>query len=460
MTGPASVTRRSLLRKRRLLLLVLAAAVAAAATLFGGVFSEAPASDGRSTAVAAPAFGAATPVASAPARDAATEIRRLQTALRHDRSDAESLTLLGLAYEQRARETGDPSYYSRADGVLGEALALSPRSPLVQSGLGSLALARHRFRDALSLGRRAVALGTSSGAPRSLQSRSWGVVGDALVELGRYGAAFGAFDRMMRLEPGLAAYARVSYARELLGHRAAALAPMRAAVDASDGEPEPLAWTSVQLGKLYWSLGRIDAARAQYLRALHALPGYVYALDALAQVDAARGRSARAIAFERRAIATAPLPQFVATLVDLLSNAGRRAEARRQYALMGAIRRLLAANGVKTDLEIALFQTDHRIRPRESLRLARAARRDRPSVDGDDVLAWALARKGRCAEALPYSQHALRLGTRDPLKLFHRGMIERCLGHHADARAWFRRTLALNAHFSILWSPVARRYAR
>jgi tetratricopeptide (TPR) repeat protein len=235
---------------------------------------------------------------------------------------------------------------------------------------------------------------------------------------------------------------------------------MQAAVNSSDGEPEPLAWTSVQLGKLDWSLGRVDAAQAAYLRALHSLPGYVYALDALAQVEAARGHATQAIKLERRAISTAPLPQFVATLGDLLSTSGHQAEARQQYALMGAIRRLLAANGVKTDLEIALFQTDHRIRLRESLDLARAARRDRPSIDGDDVLAWALARNDRCAEALPYSRRALRLGTRDPLKFFHRGMIERCLGHPTEARSWFRRALALNPHFSILWSPVARRYAR
>jgi Flp pilus assembly protein TadD len=93
------------------------------------------------------------------------------------------------------------------------------------------------------------------------------------------------------------------------------------------------------------------------------------------------------------------------------------------------------------------------------LQLARAARADRPSIDGDDVLAWALTRNGRCTEALPYAQRALRLGTRDAVKLFHRGMVERCLGHQAEARQWFRRALALNSHFSLLWAPVARRYA-
>jgi tetratricopeptide (TPR) repeat protein len=127
--------------------------------------------------------------------------------------------------------------------------------------------------------------------------------------------------------------------------------------------------------------------------------------------------------------------------------------------LIGAIQRLLAANGVRTDLETALFDVDHALRLPEALAVARAAQADRPSIDGDDVLAWALARNGRCSEALHYSQRALRLGTLDATKFFHRGMIERCLGHRTAATSWFRRALALNPHFSVLWAPVARRYA-
>ena len=144
-----------------------------------------------------------------------------------------------------------------------------------------------------------------------------------------------------------------------------------------------------------------------------------------------------------------------------LYRVGRTALARaEQYALIGVIQRLLVANGVKTDLETALFDVDHGIRLRATLALARKARRERPSIDGDDVLAWALARTGRCHEALGHSRRALRLGTLDALKFFHRAAIERCLGRGADARAWARRALALNPHFSLLWAPVARRYAQ
>jgi len=138
--------------------------------------------------------------------------------------------------------------------------------------------------------------------------------------------------------------------------------------------------------------------------------------------------------------------------------AGNERQAGRQYALIGVIQRLLVANGVKTDLETALFDIDHAIGMRHALALARLAHADRPSIDGDDVLGWALARNGRCAEALPWSRRALRLGTQDALKFFHRGAIERCLGHGDTARAWLRRALALNPHFSLLWAPVARKW--
>ena len=87
---------------------------------------------------------------------------------------------------------------------------------------------------------------------------------------------------------------------------------------------------------------------------------------------------------------------------------------------LGRIERLLAANGVRNDLDIALFDADHGRNPVQTVALARKGHAERPSIVGDDVFGWALARAGRCAEALPYSNRALRLGTKDALKIFHR----------------------------------------
>jgi tetratricopeptide (TPR) repeat protein len=419
----------------------LAAGSAAAALLLGGVFTEGSARE-----------AGAVPVASGIAETGGGLLPDLQRQVRANPTGPAGLGLLGLAYQQRARETGDPSYYTKSAGVLRRALHYAPDDLVATGGLGTLALSRHRFREALALGRRAVALSPST-------ARGYGVVGDALVERGRYPEAFAAFDRMASLKPSLSSYARVSYARELLGDTAGAAQAMRLAIDSAVGQPEALAWSQTQLGKLFWSQGRIQAAEYRYRAALAARRGYVYAFDGLAQVEAARGHLGRAVAYERRAADTIPLPQFVATLGDLLHRTGNDRAARRQYALIGAIQRLLHANGVRTDLETALFDVDHAVRLPRALLLAKAARVERPSIDGDDVLAWALARNGRCTEALHYSQRSLRLGTRDAVKFFHRGMVERCLGHRLIAKTWFRRALSLNPHFSVLWAPVARRYA-
>ena len=359
----------------------------------------------------------------------------------------------GLAYLQRARETGDVAWYERAEDALRRAVARDPEDLAATTGLGSLALARHEFRRALALGRRAVAL-----SPRTAAGH--GVVGDALVELGRYDEAFAAFDTMARLKPGSASYARVAYGRELIGRPREAIEVMRLAVDAATGRREPQAWALVELGKLHFGLGELGPAERAYRAALRVFPGYVYGLEALARVEAARGRHEHGIRLARRASEALPLPQLVATLGDLYLVTGHDKMARSQYAVVAAAERLQRASGVRTDLETALFRADHGFRLSETVELARVARRDRPSIEGDAVLAWALARAGRCGEARRWSDRASRLGTRDASKLFHRGMIERCLGHRAAARSWFRRALATNPHFSVLWAPVARSYVR
>src|SRR6266508_286288 len=321
--------------RNRLAIAGTAAAIAAAVSLVGGVLRD---SSGSARTV---------PVQRAPAADrleggfaagdTAGLVRRLAADLRARPSDAHAYMLLGLAYQQRARETGNPVYYTKSAGVLG----------------------RRVVRQA------------------PYTSRNYGVLGDALVELGRYREAFRAFDRMGSLRPDLAAYARISYARELLGRPQAAARAMELALDAAGGRPEPTAWAHTQLGKLAWSLGRVDEAEQHYRAALAFFPGYVYALEPLALVEEATGHRTRAIALARRAAETLPLPQAVATLGDLYARAGRRHAAAQQYALVGVIERVLVANGVRTELETALFDVDHRLRLRSALALAQRAHRAR-----------------------------------------------------------------------------------
>jgi tetratricopeptide (TPR) repeat protein len=401
---------------RRLLTLGTVAALAAAVLLFGGVF--------RSEAVPGGA------VAETPGELAAA----------------------GLVYQQRARETGDAAYLTKAEQAFRQALVLDPREPTATEGMAALALSRHEFGAALRIARRAKTLSPGSTRPVAL-------AGDALVELGRYREAFAAYDVLGSRKPGLAAYSRIAYARELIGDRDGAIEAMRLAVAAAPARGEPAAWARVELGKLFFGQGDVAAAGREYRAALRVFPGYVYALDGLAHVEAARGDRAKAIELAAAAAAGVPLPQFVVTLAELYRSAGRHADAARQYALLRTIKRLLGANGVRTELELALADVDRGAGLANAVERARIAHALRPSIQADDTLAWALARNGRCDAARAWSKRSLRLGTRDALLFFHRGMIEHCLGKREAARRWFRRALALNPHFSLRWSPVARRYA-
>jgi len=418
-----------------------------AALLLGGVLRETSPDGARAAGVASTELSGRQQ-----ARDTVGLVLQAQAALRGNPKDAGAMTQLGLAYQQRYRESADPTYLNRAGALFRRALALQPGDATAANGLAALALSRHEFRNALVLAREAQRFAPDSADP-------YGAIGDALLELGRYKEAFASFDKMTALRPSLGAYARIAYARELTGRSEAAIEAMSLALDASGGRPEPAAWTFVELGKLHFNTGRLPEARAAFRSALQVLPGYVYGLDWLARTEAASGRYRAAVVHAQRAVDAVPLPQFVATLADIHRASGNGPAAREQYALIGAIQQLLRANGVNADLELALFRVDHGLRLKETLELARRARADRPSIYGDDVVAWALARNGRCSEALSYSKRSLRLGTKDASLYFHRGMIERCLGRDANAGRWFKRALETNPHFSLVWESTARRLA-
>lgn len=435
------------MRRGRTVLVGGAIAVALAlGGLAGGVLAESPSAGSSS---AAPTALADRALAAAAGGVAASTVAGLEQQVRIQPKDGALLTQLGFAYQLRWRETADASYLPRSEAALRRAVRFGSEDANAVLGLGSLALIRHEFREGLVYGRAAQQLLPGSARP-------YGVIGDALIELGRYVEAFRAFERMVSIRPSLASYARVAYARELTGDRPGALIAMQLALDTAAGQPEPTAWVHVELAKLELGLGRADAAGRHARAALRALPGYPSARLEIARIDAARGRIDIALVQARRAADAVPTSQAVALLSELLDRSGRRAEARRQRSTIAVIDRLLEANGVQVDLESAAYRADNRIRPYETIELARRARFDRPSIYGDDALGWALARAGRCADALLYAERALRLGTQDSLLYFHRGYAEGCAGNRPAMQDWYRHALDLNAEFSVRWAPVAR----
>jgi len=445
--APSATTRKRPMalhhaNRLRLLLAMLAAFAASAALLIALHGSgSAPAPDLR-------ALGG-TGITPMPGLSTDERIRNLQSVARAQPKDADVYAYLGDAYLQKVRETGDAGFYNRAAGVLRRALELDPQNVSALTEMGALSLSRHDFRAGLRYGREVTRL-----APQIV--KPYGVLVDALVELGRYDEAAVALQRMVDLKPNLSSYARVSYFRELHGDLPGAISAMRLAVSAGGDAPENVAYVQTLLGNLEFEVGHLAAAREAYRTALARYAGHVPAVAGLARVEAARGRFGPAIAHYRDAVTRLPLPEYVIGLGETEQAAGRPAAARRDLQLVGAEQQLLASAGVNTDVDLALYEANHGS-PRRAVALARRAWASAPSVRSADALGWALTRSGDAREGLGWAKRALRLGSVDPAFLYHAGIAAKAAGRRDLAVRWLRGALARNPRFSPLYGPRAER---
>jgi tetratricopeptide (TPR) repeat protein len=431
---------------RRLLLGTAAALTVVAAGLLGGVVAGDP--PAVTTAQVRPEAAAGRLLDGFSSGDTAALVAGLERRVEATPDDAEALMLLGLAYQQQARETGDPSLYTRSERALRGSLALVPDNDLAVTGLAALAASRHDFRGAKRLARRALGLNPFSAS-------ALGILGDANVETGRYRAAFAAFDRAVAIKPTASAYARVSYGRELLGRTEAAIAAMALAVDAADATTEPAAWARVQLGNLYAEGGQLARAQREYDRALVRLPGYAPGLAGLARLELWRGRTVEAVRLYGRALDGQAVPEYAVGLGDAYARLGRKRLSVEAYGRADELERAFAANGGENRMETALFDLDHDRNLAGALARAREGRALRPSVEGEHVLAWALFKSGRCREARNHSVRALRLGTKDWGAMLHRSLIESCLENDEAARAWKDRARRVNPYALAAFGPLA-----
>ena len=432
---------------KRRLLLGLAAVLGATAVVLGG--------GGRSDDAAARSAGdehLAALVAQFSSGSSADVVRELEAAAAATPEDSRAQALLGLGYQQLFRETARPEYLSRARNSLEVAAELDAADFTTEIGLAQISATQHRFRSAEEHARRALRLEPGNVA-------ALGTLGDALLELGRYDAAFQAYDRAAAVGPSVGAYARVARARELLGRSDGALDALELAVEAGSGISEQKAWALMRYGGVLLSVGRTADAREAFRRSLALQPAFPHARAGLARVATANGDRKSAIRSFEQLLRTAPSAEYATELGDLYLAAGDEQRANRAYEQARAFEHDLAKHGVRTMLASASLDLDRGLRLRSALDRAWRAYREAPNVETEDVLAWALARNGRCVEARAWSERSLELGRGDATILFHRGMIERCLGN-PSARGWFAAAIAADPGFSVRWAPLALRLSR
>ncbi len=378
----------------------------------------------------------------------AAELAVFEQTVRDRPEDTAALTRLASLYVQRARETGDPSFYALAGLAADRALAVEPDHVQALVVGGVVALAQHDFAGALLIGERARVLAPEVNAV-------YGVLTDAYVELGRYDEALAVAQEMIDRRPDFASYSRVSYLRELYGDLDGAVEAMEQAAVAGAASPVDEAWAYVQIGHLQLTRGDVAAADYAYRQAASILPGDALTDAGLARSAIAMGEPSRAEELLRGAVTQRPLAEYATLLGDLLWSQGREREAGEQYALVRATQELATAQGVDTGLELALFDADQGAEPQDTYARAKAAYELRPSIYAADVLAWAAYKAGRIDEAYGRSMEALRLGTRDARLSYHAGAIAVAAGDGDEARRHLLDAAAMQPAQSLRYAAAA-----
>ena len=368
---------------------------------------------------------AASEVIQAKAPRSEAEIRDLdiqfyQARARRDPTGAMDLARVSQLYLARSRETG--SY----DDVLSaeHAARHSLRNRLSRNGLAAQVLAssllsEHRFAEALGVTRSLESLD-----PDRLSYRA--MAGEIATELGRYDEARATFDSLRHDAGSLSVAPRLARWEEIEGRPEQARVLLRHAIAAAQLRPdlpaEQRAWFWLRLGDLDQRMGQPDSAALAYATGLRLHPGDYRIFAAQARLDASLHQWQAAIDDGNRAIAAAPFdPTTFGTISDAYLALGDTARAQEfEHGMETAVSHQPGAY----HRAWSLFLLEHNRRVNDVLRKARIELRTRQDIYGYDVLACALYRSGRYAEARRAMTVALSQGTKDPMLLDHARMIQ------------------------------------
>src|SRR6478736_1122120 len=121
------------------------------------------------------------------------EISFYQRLLKSDPQNGRGYFTLADALIRKARESGDPEYFNRAEAALKQALEIAPRNPLALRHLAYVYYSRHEFAPAAVEAERAIALNPND-------AHAYGILGDALMETGEYAKAEESYRKMMAFD--------------------------------------------------------------------------------------------------------------------------------------------------------------------------------------------------------------------------------------------------------------------
>lgn len=385
------------------------------------------------------------------AQEFATQQKKYNEALQkivQEPENPQHYCALAKVYMYEAAVTGDhPYYYPAALNALNTALEKNTKDIETSILKTSVLLSLHHFAEAKELAQ-------SISNTTIAASAVYGMLCDANVELGQYEEAVQAVDNMMRLRPGLEAYSRVSYLREIHGDMDGALEAMKLAVQAGMPGTNDAAWVRTTLGNLYLHSGRMQEAEAQYQMARSERINYPFALAGLAMLRRSEKNYNEARQLLDTAFAMIPEVSFVEKRVSIERDAGNSKAA---DSLMVLIEQMLNEDesaGHINHSERALVYSRYNYKVQDALRHAEIEIQQRPdNITAQYAMGYALFRNARYNEARSYMAKALHNNSSDAEMVACAAMIEQSLGNTAEFQRLRERALSLNPRVESLVAP-------
>jgi predicted Zn-dependent protease len=186
----------------------------------------------------------------------------------------------------------------------------------------------------------------------------------------------------------------------------------------------------------------------RYERARLLVPDLDFAREHQAELAAAQGNRAEAIALYRELLAEFPRTEYRLALADVLALAEKNGEAQRERSLAAAELRASVESSRADWRPLALLLLDDPATAEEGLRWAGRDWENRRDAFAADTLAWAYLKNKRPDEAWKILEPVARAGSKGPFLLLHAAQIQQALGRTAEARRFEEEALACPARLT------------
>jgi tetratricopeptide (TPR) repeat protein len=146
-----------------------------------------------------------------------------QQLLKRSPRDARAYHGLGDALIRKAREIGDPAYFDRAEEALKKSLQIAPANAGAMRHLAYVFYSRHEFEPAASYARKAIQMDSND-------SNAYGVLGDALLEVGKYAKADESYQKMILIDDSFYSRSRLAGLKSIRGDVEGAISDLERAI--------------------------------------------------------------------------------------------------------------------------------------------------------------------------------------------------------------------------------------